>query len=288
MKEDLFTKEELQELAPVFKSKRGSALLDRLVHFVALDRLNAGYRESSIYEGVDCAHELLKIFETEYKVGGLDLDKLPEGAFITISNHPYGGVDGLVLMDLIGHYRPKLKVMVNKILGMAKKLGPNIITVTPTGESRKSASKESINGIKESIEVIRSGGVLGLFPSGAVSDLKPSEGFKIRDREWQMAAIKLIKKLNVPVVPIRFFDRNNIFYYLLGLISWKVRLLRLPREIMNKKGKNVRIGIGEIIPAEKIQSFETLEELRTFLRNSVYGMKPPKKYIKSSELPFNK
>ena len=66
MKEDLFTKEELQELAPVFKSKRGSALLDRLVHFVALDRLNAGYRESSIYEGVDCAHELLKIFETEY------------------------------------------------------------------------------------------------------------------------------------------------------------------------------------------------------------------------------
>lgn len=288
MKEDLFTKEELLELAPVFNSKRGSAILDHLVHFVALDRLNEGYRESSIYEGVDCAHELLRQFNVIYKVGGLDLDQLPSGPFITISNHPYGGVDGLVLIDLIGHYRPDLKVMVNKILGMAKKLGPNIITVTPTGETRKAASKESINGVKESIEVIRSGGVLGLFPSGAVSDLKPSEGFKIRDREWQLAAIKLIKKLNVPVVPIRFFDRNNLFYYLLGLIDWKVRLLRLPREIMNKNHKNVRVGIGEVIPAEKIQSFDTVENLRAFLRSQVYDMTPPKNYIKSSDLPFNK
>lgn len=60
------------------------------------------------------------------------LERLPEGGFITVSNHPYGGIDGVVLVDLFGRIRPDYKVMVNKFLGRIETLKDNFICVTPT------------------------------------------------------------------------------------------------------------------------------------------------------------
>ncbi len=284
MAENLYEKEDLKKLSPFFQTKGGSYVLDQIEKISKLDVLNAAYRKNSIYEGPELARAMMKEFDMEYLVGGMALGNLPQGPFITVSNHPYGGADGLALIDLIGHIRPDLKVMVNKILGMARRLGDNLITVTPTGEERKAASADSIYGIKQCIEQIRRGGVLGLFPSGAVSDLKPKEGWKVRDREWQLPAIKLIKKLGVPVVPVRFFDGNSPFYYLLGLISWKVRLLKLPSELMNKKNKPIRMGIGDVITAEQIKEFASVEALRDFLRSSVYDMPLPEHFLTRDEI----
>ena len=128
MAEDLYTHEQICSVAPFFQTKGGSAIVSAV----------------------------------EYSIGGLDLKDLPAGPFITISNHPYGGADGLVLVDLFGHLRPDFKVMVNQILGMAKRMSCNMITVTPTGEEKKAATKESISGVKKCIEQIHNGGVLGL------------------------------------------------------------------------------------------------------------------------------
>ena len=285
MAHDLYTIEELGEMFPGLSSPKGHKVFSKLEKISGLKQLGEIYRECSDFTGPDMAHELVKHYGIDYELGGLPLADLPEGPFITISNHPYGGADGLALIDFLGHTRPDMKVMVNKILGMAKGVRENMITVTPTGEIREAASPESIRGIKQSIEQIRNGGVLCLFPSGAVSDYNLKE-MRVRDREWQIPAIKLIKKLNVPVVPIRFYDRNSAFFYFLGLIDWKVRLLRLPREVMNKKGKHVRIGIGAPLPASKIQEFDTLEGLRDYLRSSVYDMPRPKSFIKRDDLVY--
>lgn len=285
MAHDLYTLEELGGMFPGLATPKGAKIFSVLERISGLDRLGAIYRECSDFTGPDMAHELVKHYGIDYELGGVPLSSLPEGPFITISNHPYGGADGLALIDFMGHTRPDMKVMVNKILGLAKGVKENMITVTPTGEIREAASPESIRGIKQSIEQIRNGGVLCLFPSGAVSDFKPKE-MMVRDREWQIPAIKLIKKLNVPVVPIRFFDRNTAFFYFLGLIDWKVRLLRLPREVMNKGGKHVRIGIGEPVPASKIQEYSNLEDLRDFLRSTVYDMPRPKSFTKRDDLVY--
>ena len=77
--------------------------------------------------------------------------------------------------------------------------------------------------------------------------------------------------MNVPVVPVHFLDRNSNFYYSLGLVDWKVRLLRLPVEVFNKRGKVTRISLGEIILPEQLQKYEDIDELRDFLRNKVYN-----------------
>jgi hypothetical protein len=92
-------------------------------------------------------------------------------------------------------------------------------------------------------------------------------------------------KAGVPVIPVRFFDRNTLFYYILGLIDWRVRLLRLPKEVTNKGGKILRVAFGEPISPERQALFgNDPDAFGKFLRESVYGMPLPEKFIKRSEL----
>ena len=95
---------------------------------------------------------------------------------------------------------------------------------------------------------------------------------KVRDRDWQMSIIRFIAKAGVPVLPMHFLDGNSLFYYLLGLIDWRVRLLRLPSEMLNKNGKTIRLAMGPVIGPEKIGDARTPEELRDLLRASVYSL----------------
>ena len=241
------------------------------MHMLAIDRVNGLYKRNSIVNGPDFTKAVLKDIGVEYEVLNPEvLKNLPDGPFITISNHPYGHIDGVILVDLLGHIRPDFKVMVNKFLGRIRTLDENFICVTPVGEERTAPTKDSIQGIKDAVAHIRTGGALGLFPSGAVSDLSLKDRC-IRDREWQEPVIRLIKKMNVPIVPVHFLDRNSNFYYSLGLIDWKVRLLRLVSEVFNKKGKRTRVAIGEIISPEEQAVFTDIREFGDYLRNKVYN-----------------
>lgn len=267
----LITLNELENAVPLFRGRAGNALCRGLMRMLSIDKVNDLYDRCAGSRGPDFAGAVLKDIGVRYEVLNSEvLSRLPEGPFITISNHPYGHIDGIMLIDLFGHIRPDYKVMVNNFLGRIEALGENFIRVTPTGTDRTTPTKESIQGIKDAVAHVRNGCCLGIFPSGAVSDLSLKDRC-IRDREWQEAVIRLIRKLNVPVVPVHFLDRNSDFYYSLGLIDWRVRLLRLPSEVFNKRGKVTRIALGKTIPPEQIQEFNDIDMLRDFLRNKVYN-----------------
>lgn len=277
--------DELERISPIFRGKAGNALSRALMRFLSVDKVNDLYDRNSVVNGPDFASAVLNDIGMKYDVGfedtvdmlGTMQDTLSaltgEGPFITISNHPCGHVDGIILVDLFGHVRPDYKVMVNKILARIEPLGDSFIPVTPTGSSRTAPTAASVSGIKAALKHLRDGGGLGLFPSGAVSDLSLKERC-VRDREWQEAVVRLIMKAQVPVIPVRFFDGNSGFYYSLGLIDWRVRLLRLPAEVFNKKGCTMHIGIGPVISVEEQKHFGTdIGAFRAYLRESVYGMK---------------
>ena len=267
----LLTLNELEKATPFFRGKCGNAFCKGLMHMLSVDKVNDLYDRNVCFKGPDFASAVLKDIGVEYEVLNMDvLQRIPDGPFITISNHPYGHIDGVMMVDLFGHVRPDYKVMVNRFLGRIETLKDNFICVTPTGTKRTTPTKDSVQGIKDSVAHIRSGGCLGLFPSGAVSDLNLKEGC-VRDREWQEPVIRLIKKLNVPVVPVHFLDRNSDFYYSLGLLDWRIRLLRLPAEVFNKRGKVTRMALGEIILPEQLHEFDDIHMLSDFLRNKVYG-----------------
>ena len=240
--------EQFGELVPQLSSPGGQRLTRALFKILNIDDVNAMYDRYAHLSGPEFACEFLKGIGVDYQVGNASrLSSLPDGPFITISNHPYGHIDGISLIDLFGHLRPGYTVMVNKLLSYVKALRDNFITVIHTGDV----------SLRERC---------------------------VRDRQWQEPAIKLIRKAGVPVVPVRFFDGNSPFYYSLGLISSSVRLLRLPSEVLNKKGKDVRLAIGEPISVESQRSCASLDELRAMLRSSVYDMPLPSSFVRRSEL----
>ena len=190
-------------------------------------------------------------------------------------------------MDMIGRHRPDLRIMVNKILGRVENLSDNFITVTPTATEKRSADAATLGGIRSALSHLRGGHPLGLFPSGAVSDLHLWRG-EIADREWQEGVVRLIAKAGVPVVPIHFEGRNTLFYYLLGLVDWRVRLLRLPREVLNKGRGKHRVTIGQTISVEELQRAGSTENLCRLLREAVYKMSSPQEYTSATDLRGDK
>lgn len=281
----VLTPEKAADISPIFKGRMGKVLYKVALHFMGIhhvNRIHDAVEKKGIPFGPDFAKGTLDEMGLDFLIGNPERLAFPEGPFITISNHAYGHLDGICLMDVVGHVRPKVKVMVNNMLMYIYGLAPNFISVNPTIEQRQ-VTGTSINGIKEALRQLREGEPLCLFPSGAVADLKPLEGWILKEREWQDAAIRLIRKARVPVIPIRFLDHNSWFYYSLGLIDYRVRFARLFHELANKAGQQHRIVIGETISVEQ-QNAVPDDDFKAFLRSSVYDMPVPEHFIKRSEL----
>ena len=282
----LLPAEQIAGFVPALNNRAGLA-------FIELLRKALGVRELEKYndkiiddnKGADFAGALLREMDVDFMISGAQrLRNLPEGPFITVSNHPYGAIDGIMLIDIFGHQRPEFKVMVNEFLAVVEGLTPSMIQVNPKNDSNNKVTSLNLNGVREVISRINEGHPIGFFPSGAVSDLHLRDR-KIYDRQWQEPVIRLIKKARVPVVPVRFFGRNSLFFYLLGLIDWRVRVLRLPRELANQKGKGngIVVGIGETIPVDKQKEFTDINEYGQMLRDSVYGMEQDRELVRYSE-----
>ena len=281
----LLDQRQMESISPFFGTRFGKISANVLKSILNLNNFCDIYDRSAADGslGPDFAANVLKETGADYEVAGFETLRQMEGPFITISNHPYGGLDGIILVDMIGHLYGDYKVLVNKILAYLEAMGPSFITVTPTGTERTAPTRDSISGIRMALQHIRDGHPLGIFPSGAVSDLDRKTGV-VADRPWQEAIIRVIRKTGVPVIPVRFFDGNSKFYYRLGLIDWKVRLMRLPTEVINKAGTRNRLAVGAVIPPEVIRSFDDISALSDFLRKRVYDMPLPEVFTPRAEL----
>ncbi len=280
----LIDPKELADISPLFRGGLGQVIARGVMRILEVDKLNRLYDHIATLEGPSVAREALNLIGCDYLVGNPErLHQLPEGPFITISNHPYGALDGIILLDLVGHLRPDLKIMANKILGRVEPLKGNFITVTTTESVKQSADAITLRGIRSALAHLKEGHPLGLFPSGAVSDLHPIS-WHIADRQWQEGIVKFIGKSGVPVVPIRFEGRNSLLYYLLGLVDWRIRLLRLPHEVLNKGHGTHRLVVGEVIGVEELRCSEAAGNLSEMLRASVYNLPQAHKYVPVSQL----
>ncbi len=204
----------------------------------------------------------------DYEIHEDDLKRIPiKGAFITVSNHPLGGLDGILLMKILTDIRPEYKVLANFLLYKIENLQPFLLAVNPFDNLKD--KKSSIEGIKKALLEIKKENPIGIFPAGEVSMFDTKER-KVKDRKWQEAAIRLIKKANVPVIPIYFHAYNSKAFYTLSNWSDHLRTALLPRELARKNKGKVKIRIGKPISAKEIQSFEDIPSLSDFLRKKTY------------------
>jgi putative hemolysin len=274
----------LEKESAFFRGRIGNQLAKLVLRLLAIDRVNWVYGRSCDKTGAAFAEGLLNDLEVDYRVGYAErLQHLPKGAFITVSNHPYGGLDGIMMIHLMAGIRSDYKVMVNQILTLIEAMEENFISVKPHVGNDTTTTSTAINGIRETLRQLSNGHPVGFFPAGAVSMFQ-FRHFGIRDREWQEGILKLIQLAKVPVLPIRFFDKNSLFFYSLGVISWKIRTWRMPYEVFNKKGQRPRIGIGNLISVDEIKAFKETKSLGVFLKNTLYEMPLPTTFTPKGEL----
>ncbi|ANU64307.1 lysophospholipid acyltransferase family protein [Muribaculum intestinale] len=263
-------------VAMVPKAAGHRKLINRLLHWLSVDKVNDVHDRYCDNPGPEFSRNLLKDFDINLRVDGREvLDSLPDGAFITVSNHPFGALDGISLIALMGTLRPDFKVMVNMVLNRISAMRPNFIAVDALASDDPAKQTVSKKGIMEAIRQVRSGHPLGFFPAGAVSKINRS--LRIEDREWQPTIIRLVRQMGVPVVPIYFHGHNSALFNILGVISWQLRTLRLPTEVWRKCHSTIHISVGDIIPAEKIKEFgDNDKALGEFLKASTYELRKRK------------
>lgn len=276
MKEKLISYDDLRKMSPVFRGPLGNILIKFGLALTGMNKVNRIYDASKQYEGVDFCKHLLKDVGVNIVVENIEvLNKYSGKAFITVSNHAYGHIDGISAIAIVGSVRPDYKMMVNFILGMIDTMSPNFIAVNPF-QSGKMANKSSFEGIKQSIEHLKNGHPLGFFPAGAVSKTKVRNfRMEVEDREWQEAVLKLIKKSKVPVIPMYFSGKNSWFFNFLDLVNWRLRSLRLGHEVYNKRGKTIHLRFGAPILPEETASLSDIKEYGEYLKAKTYALAKP-------------
>lgn len=268
---EVLTYEDVVKMAPFFKGRR--KLVNGIFKFLSLDKVNDVHSRYCHKPGIPFSHALVEEeFKVNLRIDNEDVfDRFKERAFITVSNHPLGAFDGIVLLHLVGRHRPDFKVMVNMFLNHLSAMRPSFIAVDPFASDDPVKKATSMKGIREAMKMVKSGSPIGFFPAGAMS--RVNKELRIMDREWQPTILRLIQQMKVPVIPIYFHDRNSTFFNILGAISWQLRTLRLPKEVFLRRGKQMHISIGEPIMPEEQQKYVTTKELGEFLYNQTYSLR---------------
>ncbi|MDE6802693.1 MAG: 1-acyl-sn-glycerol-3-phosphate acyltransferase [Muribaculaceae bacterium] len=270
-KRDVLNADDIMQMVP--KLRKHPKLVNRIVNFLWLNKVNDLHARHVDHPGPEFVRGLLTDLDIKLKVDNEDvLNHLPEGAFITVSNHHFGALDGIILIDLIASRRPRYKVMVNMILNHIRGMRPNFIAVDAMASDDPKKKAVSMRGIKEVILNVRKGDPVGFFPAGAVA--KVNWRLRLKDRQWQPNIIRLIDQLDVPVIPIFFHGSNSWFFNFMGVVCWQVRSIMHPHEVFKKKGKTFRVTIGDPISVEEQARHKgSLEEFGTFLRERTYSLR---------------
>lgn len=269
---DVLNYDDIRRMVPALDGH--PKLVDRLLHFLSVDKVNAVHARNCDTPGPEFVRRMLiDDFKIKLRVDGQEvLDHLPEGAFITVSNHPFGALDGITLIYLITRHRPKFRVMVNMILNKISAMRPNFIAVDAMQTDDPEKRKVSVNGIRQALRLLKEGEPVGFFPAGAMSTITWSG--RLEDRPWQPSILQIISRAKVPVIPIYFHGSNSWWFNFLGKVCWPARSLRLPAEVFRKVGKEIHVSVGQPISVEEIAAHNTsIEELGAYLRQQTYKLR---------------
>ena len=247
-------------------------VLDYLLGFTAINQL---YRNAVNYiiekKKVTFFEAVLRKLDVQMEVLPEDLAKIPrDGPLLVVANHPFGGIDGLALGSLLSKTRPDFKLLVNQELGVFNAMTPWLFQVDILGG--ESAKSKNLKAMVECSRFLRDGNCLGIFPAGEVSSLHlPTR--KIIDPSWSDHPTSLARRNNATVLPVCFKGKNGWLFQTLGLIHPRLRTLLLARELVNKRGKDLKMRIGEPISPQKIGSFQNVSDATDYLRVCVEALK---------------
>jgi putative hemolysin len=241
-----------------------------LIQVFNFNKVNKVYNENYDKIGIDFINSVIETLQISFEVDEKELKKIPrEGSFITISNYPLGGIDGLILMKIMSDIRPDFKFLANFIIHKIEPIREFSIAINEIENDK--LGKPSFSGIKNALNHIKAGNSLGIFPAGEASTYN-SDFNLITDKIWQESLIKFIKNAQVPIVPVFFKGVNTFFYHFLGNIHPLLQAARFRKELFNNKNKQIKIRIGNPIIVSEQNDFEDIAMFGRFLRAKTYAL----------------
>jgi len=261
---------QLDDVLPkIMSNPLGKPLKHIIEKSLGISYLAKGYDELNTNgQPADFIKQAFRSLNIDYKLAHGSIENIPgTGATIVVSNHPYGAIDGMAMIDLLKTRRDDIKVMANGFLKRVPEISDVILSVNPYGH--KEATKQNAAAMRECLRWLNKGGLIFMFPAGDVSSLKISK-LSITDTEWDTKVIRLAKKTGAAVVPVHIEGKNSPSFYLAGAIHPKLRTLLLPRQIIKKRGSTINIRIGKTINANKLLKLDSDQERSELLKSRTY------------------
>lgn len=234
--------------------------LKRIIH---QDEINAFLQQHGHLMGLDFVDEAVNMFRPRVTLRGLS-NINANGRYIVASNHPLGGLDGIVLMQAIGKVHPHIQFPVNDILLNIKNLQPLFVPINKHG-----SNAENIRILNETFE---SEAIVCYFPFGLVS--RKRKGI-IRDLDWKKTFISKAIRYKRDVVPTHISGRNSDFFYRLANfrkflgIKANIEMLYLVDEFFKQMDQDICITFGKPIPwhyfDKRFNESQWAEKLRGFV-----------------------
>ena len=243
-----------------------SSLAPPLDRVLGIDQIREVYRDiCSLTEGSFC-ERALRSLDVSAAVPRSDLHRIPtSGPVIIVANHPLGGLDGLLLLELARRARADVKLLGNKLLQAIPELTPELFPV----DVFKPRDPINMTALRNSIRWLRAGRCIATFPAGEVSSLRFRDG-EVSDGPWSGSIAMLARSTGASVVPICFDARNSWLFQALGKVHPALRTCLLPRELLRKRGARIRVRIGASIDAAKMSDFTDDHAAAAYLRARTY------------------
>lgn len=239
-----------------------------LMYILRFHKLNKIYEKIASKQGIDFIDEVIRVLEFNVEFDENEFKRIPKsGSFIVVANHPFGGLDGLILIKYLSKVRPDVKVIANFLL---KKIDPVSDYFIDDVSFEKTNAETHNSAENEAIKHLNGGGVLCMFPNSDASTYGTFESST--DRVWQFSVVKFVKKAHVPVVPIYFQGTNSRLFHLFAKIHPALRQGRLPSELLSKKHKTLKFRIGNPIKEQEQDKFCDIYQFGRFLRAKTYSM----------------
>lgn len=212
-----------------------------------LDRVYSDVVES----GPEFFRRMLANLDIKIQCAPEDVARIPKtGPLVLVANHPFGLAEGILLGSLLTAVRPDVKFLANSMLMTVPQLQEYVLPVNPFGGP--DAIRENLQSLRRSLEWLKAGHALVIFPAGEVSSLQlPKLG--VSEKEWTVNVARLALKAEAPVLPLYFHGSNSATFHLVSLVHERLRTVLLPKELLNKAGSTIRISVGTVIPSAAVR-----------------------------------
>lgn len=192
-----------------------------------------------------------------------------EGPLIFIANHPFGIVDGAILLHLVTRVRKDYFFLINEVISHEPFLRDHLLPVDfRKGEG---ARDNNLRSRRRATERLREGESLVIFPAGGIATARKPWG-KAEELPWKKFIAPRIHETHCTVVPVFFHGQNSRLFQWVSRVHMNLRLGLLLYEVMNKRGKTIRVEIGDPIPYREMQAYAKAPELIDFLQQRTLAL----------------